>query len=251
MLNSFCELHLNIKQTKTPCHHVSSPSLQISPFINENTRQKFLIYSGSNYQGPGGLVDYLDKEVIPDFLGGECVVSVWLQALGCGLGRSQRLLGQGCRGPRRLEWGPPLCVGGAGSWRGHAFSFGGQGLFSKLPQSEVHPFQRKGLTLVLSNIVIQMEVSGNPETRPVKGLPWYSPFSMLLGSSQSLPADFAPSAVGRGDSNIPVVWTLELVYPKVHQGYSQPTAPWSGKMGQLLQGEGATDPFYCRPLGVR
>ncbi|XP_036885799.1 SEC14-like protein 5 isoform X2 [Sturnira hondurensis] len=48
----------------------------ISPFINENTRQKFLIYSGSNYQGPGGLVDYLDKEVIPDFLGGECVVAV-------------------------------------------------------------------------------------------------------------------------------------------------------------------------------
>ncbi|XP_006874960.1 PREDICTED: SEC14-like protein 5 [Chrysochloris asiatica] len=48
----------------------------ISPFINENTRQKFLIYSGSNYQGPGGLVDYLDKEVIPDFLGGDCVCNV-------------------------------------------------------------------------------------------------------------------------------------------------------------------------------
>ncbi|KAB1251082.1 SEC14-like protein 5 [Camelus dromedarius] len=38
--------------------------------------QKFLIYSGSNYQGPGGLVDYLDKEVIPDFLGGECLCNV-------------------------------------------------------------------------------------------------------------------------------------------------------------------------------
>ncbi|XP_058426095.1 SEC14-like protein 5 [Diceros bicornis minor] len=48
----------------------------ISPFINENTRQKFLIYSGSNYQGPGGLVDYLDREVIPDFLGGQCVCNV-------------------------------------------------------------------------------------------------------------------------------------------------------------------------------
>ncbi|KAI5933206.1 SEC14-like protein 5 [Manis javanica] len=48
----------------------------ISPFINENTRQKFLIYSGSNYQGPGGLVDYLDKDVIPDFLGGECMCNV-------------------------------------------------------------------------------------------------------------------------------------------------------------------------------
>uniref|UniRef100_A0A8C4PF88 SEC14 like lipid binding 5 n=1 Tax=Equus asinus asinus TaxID=83772 RepID=A0A8C4PF88_EQUAS len=48
----------------------------ISPFINENTRQKFLIYSGSNYQGPGGLVDYLEEEVIPDFLGGECLCNV-------------------------------------------------------------------------------------------------------------------------------------------------------------------------------
>ncbi|XP_075755361.1 SEC14-like protein 5 isoform X2 [Pelodiscus sinensis] len=48
----------------------------VSPFINENTRQKFLIYSGNNYQGPGGLVDYLDKDVIPDFLGGDCVCNV-------------------------------------------------------------------------------------------------------------------------------------------------------------------------------
>ncbi|XP_004604196.2 SEC14-like protein 5 [Sorex araneus] len=48
----------------------------VSPFIHENTRRKFLIYSGTNYQGPGGLVDYLDKDVIPDFLGGECVCNV-------------------------------------------------------------------------------------------------------------------------------------------------------------------------------
>ncbi|XP_074866779.1 SEC14-like protein 5 isoform X2 [Carettochelys insculpta] len=48
----------------------------VSPFINENTRQKFLIYSGNNYQGAGGLVDYLDKDVIPDFLGGDCVCNV-------------------------------------------------------------------------------------------------------------------------------------------------------------------------------
>ncbi|XP_072464320.1 SEC14-like protein 5 isoform X2 [Notamacropus eugenii] len=48
----------------------------VSPFINENTRQKFLIYSGSNYQGSGGLVDYLNKDVIPDFLGGECLCNV-------------------------------------------------------------------------------------------------------------------------------------------------------------------------------
>ncbi|XP_053327747.1 SEC14-like protein 5 isoform X2 [Spea bombifrons] len=48
----------------------------VSPFINENTRQKFLIYSGNNYQGPGGISDYLDKDVIPDFLGGECVCNI-------------------------------------------------------------------------------------------------------------------------------------------------------------------------------
>lgn len=49
---------------------------QVSPFIDENTRKKFLIYAGNDYQGPGGLVDYIDKEIIPDFLGGECMVSV-------------------------------------------------------------------------------------------------------------------------------------------------------------------------------
>ncbi|NXG55809.1 S14L1 protein, partial [Hemiprocne comata] len=48
----------------------------VSPFINENTRQKFLIYSGNNYQGAGGLVDYVDKDVIPDFLGGDCMCTV-------------------------------------------------------------------------------------------------------------------------------------------------------------------------------
>ncbi|XP_076998008.1 SEC14-like protein 5 [Tamandua tetradactyla] len=48
----------------------------ISPFINDTTRQKFLIYSGSNCQGPGGLADYLEKDVIPDFLGGQCVCNV-------------------------------------------------------------------------------------------------------------------------------------------------------------------------------
>lgn len=70
MLNSVvCKLLLNKKPT---FHLAPSPPFQISPFINENTRQKFLIYSGSNY--PGGLVDYLDKDVIPDFLGGECLV---------------------------------------------------------------------------------------------------------------------------------------------------------------------------------
>ncbi|XP_051877171.1 SEC14-like protein 5 [Pristis pectinata] len=48
----------------------------VSPFINENTRQKFLIYSGSNYQGAGGLLDYIEKEFLPDFLGGDCLCDI-------------------------------------------------------------------------------------------------------------------------------------------------------------------------------
>ncbi|KAM3917251.1 SEC14-like protein 5 isoform 1-T3 [Leptodactylus fuscus] len=48
----------------------------VSPFINENSRRKFLIYSGNNYQGLGGISDYLDKEIIPDFLGGECMCNI-------------------------------------------------------------------------------------------------------------------------------------------------------------------------------
>lgn len=49
---------------------------QVSPFIDENTRKKFLVYAANDYQGPGGLVDYIDREVIPDFLGGDCLVSL-------------------------------------------------------------------------------------------------------------------------------------------------------------------------------
>ncbi|XP_056265107.1 SEC14-like protein 1 isoform X2 [Pseudoliparis swirei] len=48
----------------------------VSPFIDENTRKKFLIFAGNDYQGPGGLVDYIDKEIIPDFLAGECMCEV-------------------------------------------------------------------------------------------------------------------------------------------------------------------------------
>ncbi|KAF7663296.1 hypothetical protein LDENG_00214340 [Lucifuga dentata] len=48
----------------------------VSPFIDENTRKKFLVYAGNNYQGPGGLVDYIDREIIPDFLGGDCMCEV-------------------------------------------------------------------------------------------------------------------------------------------------------------------------------
>lgn len=47
---------------------------QISPLIDENTRKKFLVYAGNDYQGPGGLLDYIDKEIIPDFLRGDCMV---------------------------------------------------------------------------------------------------------------------------------------------------------------------------------
>lgn len=48
----------------------------VSPFIDENTRNKFLIYGGNDYQDPGGLTDYIDAEYIPDFLGGpyECQI---------------------------------------------------------------------------------------------------------------------------------------------------------------------------------
>uniref|UniRef100_A0A8C2WYP4 SEC14 like lipid binding 1 n=1 Tax=Cyclopterus lumpus TaxID=8103 RepID=A0A8C2WYP4_CYCLU len=46
----------------------------VSPLIDENTRKKFLVYAGNDYQGPGGLVDYIDKEILPDFLGGDCMV---------------------------------------------------------------------------------------------------------------------------------------------------------------------------------
>lgn len=44
----------------------------VSTFIDDNTRSKFLFYGGNDYQGSGGLVDYMPKENIPFFLGGEC-----------------------------------------------------------------------------------------------------------------------------------------------------------------------------------
>ncbi|CAG0891982.1 unnamed protein product [Darwinula stevensoni] len=48
----------------------------ISTFIDDNTRLKFLFYSGNDYLSSGGLVDYMDKDYIPDFLGGDCRVEV-------------------------------------------------------------------------------------------------------------------------------------------------------------------------------
>lgn len=43
----------------------------VSPFIDENTRKKFLIYGGKNYMEAGGLPDYVEPKYIPEFLGGE------------------------------------------------------------------------------------------------------------------------------------------------------------------------------------
>ena len=54
--------------------HVIRVFFQVSPFIDENTRKKFLVYAGNDYQGPGGLLDYIDKTILPDFLGGSCMV---------------------------------------------------------------------------------------------------------------------------------------------------------------------------------
>ena len=55
----------------------------VSPFIDERTREKFLIYGGKDYQGPGGLIDYVDRVYIPDFLGGDCYVCCILVLVFC------------------------------------------------------------------------------------------------------------------------------------------------------------------------
>lgn len=47
----------------------------VSPFIDENTRKKFLIYGGKNYMEAGGLPDYVEPSYIPEFLGGDNYVS--------------------------------------------------------------------------------------------------------------------------------------------------------------------------------
>lgn len=77
-------------------------------------------------------MDYLDKEVIPDFLGGECVVSVKLRSWAVASGGVRDCWGRAAEVQR--GWSGVFCrvgvgVGSSGTWRGHAFSFGGQGLF--------------------------------------------------------------------------------------------------------------------------
>lgn len=43
---------------------------------DENTRNKFIFYCGTDYQeqGSGGLGEYINQEFIPDFLGGSSEV---------------------------------------------------------------------------------------------------------------------------------------------------------------------------------
>lgn len=48
----------------------------VSPLIDENTRKKFLVYAGNDYKDSGGLVDYIDNEIIPDFLRGDCMCDI-------------------------------------------------------------------------------------------------------------------------------------------------------------------------------
>lgn len=44
--------------------------------VDEKTRTKFLLYGGNDYQEEGGLVDYIDASIVPDFLGGPCEVPI-------------------------------------------------------------------------------------------------------------------------------------------------------------------------------
>ncbi|XP_071508686.1 SEC14-like protein 1 [Diadema antillarum] len=48
----------------------------VSPFIDENTRQKFLIYGGKNYMDSGGLTDHVAPEIVPDFISGDCFCDI-------------------------------------------------------------------------------------------------------------------------------------------------------------------------------
>ena len=52
-----------------------SNSFQIC-VLDERTRTKFLLYAGNDYQEEGGLVDYIDANIVPDFLGGPCEVNL-------------------------------------------------------------------------------------------------------------------------------------------------------------------------------
>ena len=48
----------------------------VSPFIDENTRRKFIIYGGEDHEeAEGGLTEYLDRKSIPKFLAGNAEVA--------------------------------------------------------------------------------------------------------------------------------------------------------------------------------
>ncbi|XP_014770135.1 SEC14-like protein 5 isoform X1 [Octopus bimaculoides] len=55
----------------------------VSPFIDDNTRTKFMIFGGNDYQGPEGITEFINKKYVPDFLGGDC--------FGCKEGRDTQL----------------------------------------------------------------------------------------------------------------------------------------------------------------
>lgn len=73
----------------------------VSTFIHENTRSKFLFYGGNDYNlSPGGLLDYIPENNVPDFLGGPCKAQIvegalvpkslymsdsWLEKEGCAM----------------------------------------------------------------------------------------------------------------------------------------------------------------------
>lgn len=48
---------------------------------DDNTKSKFLLFGGNDYQEEGGLVDYIPQESVPDFLGGPCKVQYFFLLL--------------------------------------------------------------------------------------------------------------------------------------------------------------------------
>ncbi|KAJ1531458.1 hypothetical protein ONE63_000136 [Megalurothrips usitatus] len=48
----------------------------VSTFIDDNTKSKFLLFGGNDYQEEGGLVDYIPDEFVPDFLGGSSKTNI-------------------------------------------------------------------------------------------------------------------------------------------------------------------------------
>lgn len=47
-------------------------------FTDEHTRSKFLFYGPDCEHMKDGLAQYIDEEIVPDFLGGPCKVTLFL-----------------------------------------------------------------------------------------------------------------------------------------------------------------------------